>query len=266
MSNPPGKQRPFPKPAFPISIRRTRSGWRLSQHGTVLSEVLTRPGPTHSVFDVLAAACVSSGPPARDIALLGFGGGGVVAALRALGCAARIHAVDLDATGWKLLAQSRAAWLEPIAWHHADAIDWLRQSGRFDLIIDDLSVPYRGDVAKPEATWNILPNLVRKHLRPRGRALFNLLRPAHGTWAGGIRSIAQRFGPGLMIHLDEFENRILAVGTQVESPPRANPDSGGTVGPGVFNPRTAGAMIRSRLRSLGSRQADRLCVERFPRA
>ena len=37
-------------------VERTRRGVRLLQNGSVLSEVLSKPGATDSVFDVLAAA------------------------------------------------------------------------------------------------------------------------------------------------------------------------------------------------------------------
>ncbi len=230
------------------SIRRTRRGWRLSQHGTVLSEVLRQPGPTHSVFDVLAAACLT-GPPVQDIALLGFGGGSVVAALRALGCQAHIHAVDLDPTGFDLLRDAGAPWLQPFSWHHADAVEWLRSSGRFDVILDDLSIPQGGDVEKPNASWDTLPALVARHLRPNGIALFNLLRPAGRGWTRGMADIASKLGNGLVIHLDDFENRILVSSRCREQ----------LTIPGL-DPRTFGNTIRSHLRTLGSLQRKRVKI------
>lgn len=239
----------------PTTLRRTQRGWRLSQHGTVLSEILAQPGPTHSVFDVLAAACLV-GPPVRDLALLGFGGGGVVAALRALGCTARIHAVDLDPTGWNLLRQSGAPWLEPIHWHRTDAVAWLQNPARFDVIVDDLSIPRDGDVIKPEATWNVLPARVASRLRPGGRALFNLLRPADQGWTQAIQRVTAEFGPSVVIHLEEFENRIL-----VAEPSRPKPAA-----PSSTSPRLFGAGLRSGLRRLASRQSERVRVHCVPRA
>lgn len=232
------------------SVRRTRRGWRLSQHGTVLSEVLRQPGPTHSVFDVLAAACLA-GPPVQDIALLGFGGGSVVAALRALGCQARIHAVDLDPTGFELLRKAGAPWLQPFEWHHADAMEWLRSSGRFDAIVDDLSIPRNGDVEKPDATWDTLPALVADRLRSEGLAIFNLLRSARLGWTRGIEQIGARFRNGVMIHLDAFENRILVA--QNDRPIAAS---------SALRPREFGAVLRSRLRALASRQSTAVRVRR----
>lgn len=234
------------------SIRRTHRGWRISQHGTVLSEVLRQPGPTHSVFDVLAAACLTVAP-VRDIALLGFGGGSVVAALRALGCTARIHAVDLDPTGWTLLQQADASWLQPFTWHQGDAITWLQSAGCFDVVVDDLSIPRDGDVVKPDATWSILPNQVVQHLRPHGVALFNLLRPTRQGWVRGIPSIAARFRQGVIIHLHDFENRIL-VGRK----------AAGGIHSQAFAPRRFGADLRSRLRRLGSHQRARTQTRALP--
>jgi len=236
-------------PDSTTSLRRTRRGWRLSQHGTVLSEVLLQPGPTHSVFDVLAAACLI-GPTAHDIALLGFGGGSVVAALRALGCSARVHAVDLDPTGRNLLHQAGASWLEPFHWHPREAVDWLRSAGQFDVIVDDLSIPRHGDVVKPDATWNILPDLFVHHLKPEGRALFNLLRPARGGWIRGVQQVCSNYKTGVVIHFDGFENRILVAGNAAIN--ASSP---------LASPRNFGNHLRSGLRALVSRQQDQVRVQ-----
>ena len=81
-------------------LQRTPGGARLLQNGSVLSEVLSQPGPTDSVFDVLAAALnLSKGTHAG---ILGFAGGGVIAPLRAMGGRHTISGVDLDESGYKL--------------------------------------------------------------------------------------------------------------------------------------------------------------------
>jgi len=231
------------------SIRRTSRGWRWSQNGTVLSEMLRQPGPTHSVFDILAAGCLA-GKTVRDIALLGFGGGAIVAALRALRCGARIHAVDLDATGWNLLTQAGARWLEPISWYQEDACQWLQTTGSFDAVLEDLSVPSQGDILKPDATWHVLPRLVFNHLRPGGRAFFNLLRRPKLSWLDSYKSVAKPFGRCLSLILDDFENRILVT----ERLP-----AGKTA---TLEPRSLGREVRHQLKVLGSRQSHRLRVSR----
>ena len=38
-----------------MNITKTEHGLRMSQHGVVITELRTSPGPTHSVADVLAA-------------------------------------------------------------------------------------------------------------------------------------------------------------------------------------------------------------------
>ncbi len=227
----------------PVTRRRTRRGWRLLQHGTVLSEVLLRPGPTHSVFDVLAAACLLH-PDARDMAMLGFGGGSTVAALRALGSHAHVHGVDLDPHGLELLTQGGAAnWLQPFAWSQGDAIPWLRGTRRrFDVVVEDLSVPLDADIEKPASTWGLLPTLIAERLQPGGLAVFNLLRPPRVGWEAGLRQVASPFQAAVMLTLNDFQNRILIAGGH------------------PLAARTVGSSIRHALRRIGSEQAERLAV------
>jgi len=80
-------------------ITPTKHGLRLSQHGVVISELRTSPGPTHSVFDVLAATIAVLAPKNR-IGVLGFAGGGMMSPLRGLGVEAAIDSVDLDRAGY----------------------------------------------------------------------------------------------------------------------------------------------------------------------
>ncbi len=224
-----------------LQLRRTTRGWRLLQHGTVLSEMLARPGPTHSVFDVLAAATVIHAA-ATDVAVLGFGGGGTIAALRALHSSATIHAVDLDPTGHRILRRHRCAWLEPLRWQEAEAGTWLEAQARFDVILDDLSVAQDAEVIKPDLTWDRLPSLVPRHLHRDGIALFNLLRPRGVSWSRAVACVAQRFPEVRVIALDDFENRIVMAS-------RALPPA-----------RTLHAQLKGALQQLGSWQATRFHV------
>ena len=231
----------FPSSSDP-TLHRTRRGWRLSQYGTVLSEILRQPGPTHSVFDVAAAACLLH-PRPRDIALLGLGGGGILAALRALGVHATVHAVDLDPTGLDLLRRHHADWLDPLRWQRGDAIALLRRSPRrFDEILDDLSVPVDDEVEKPEASWNVLPALIASRLASGGRAVFNLLRPPTLGWTRGLSRVTAPFSRSLSVHLTDFDNRLVLAGALL---PEARP---------------TGRRLRAHLRQLRSRQATRLAI------
>ena len=76
-----------------MDITATRHGLRLSQHGVVISEMRTAAGPTHSVFDVLAALVPLLAPRGR-VGVLGFAGGGMMAAHTAPGAT-----VPLGASG-----------------------------------------------------------------------------------------------------------------------------------------------------------------------
>ena len=224
------------------TITPTKHGLRLSQHGVVISELRTSPGPTHSVFDVLAAVIAVLVPRGR-IGVLGFAGGGMMAPLRALGVASVIDSVDLDRAGYDLFCRHCPQWVRDVNWEQADAVAWLRQQPRaFGLLMDDLSVPEDGDVFKPAISWKVLPKLMRLRLRPGGFGVFNLLPPPDGVWNPGLTRIVGLFGVARIIHLDEFENRILITGDIL---------------PTV---RELGSLVRQSLRRLRSRQAGRIQV------
>ena len=225
-------------------ITPTKHGLRLSQHGVVISELRTSPGPTHSVFDVLAAVTAVLGPPGR-IGVLGFAGGGMMAPLRRLGVASVIDSVDLDRAGFDLFRQHCPQWTGGVKWEQADAVAWLRQQpAEFGLLMDDLSVPQDGDVFKPAISWNVLPELMRQRLRPGGFGVFNLLPAPGGTWNVALAGIVSLFEAARIITLDEFENRILITGDAL---PTA---------------RELGAQVRGALHRLQSRQAGRIKVSR----
>ena len=233
--------------AVRMRVKPTRHGLRFSQHGVVISELRVRPGPTHSVFDVLAALLVVLRPGGRA-GLLGFAGGGMLAPLSALEYRGPLHAVDLDRASYDAFCQHCPHWRARVQWTQADAGDWLRrQRGHFDLLLDDLSVPHEGDVVKPDLCWTELPGLIRRRLRPGGAAVFNLLPPAPGGWAAAGARIQRCFATARMIHLDQFENRILVAGELLPSA------------------RELSVALRGSLRQIGSRQAGRLRVRSLPR-
>jgi hypothetical protein len=60
-----------PRQDLLVTVTLTKHGLRLSQHGVVISELRTTPGPTHSVVDVLAALIAVLAPAGR-IGVLGF--------------------------------------------------------------------------------------------------------------------------------------------------------------------------------------------------
>lgn len=165
-------------------------GIRLAQGDVVLSELRLLPGPTHSVFDVLASLVHRLAPPG-EVAVLGFGAGGILAPMRALGCDRPLHAVDVDATGHRLFRQWCPAWAEDVAWRQADATAWLRgQRGGFACVLEDLSEPRDGDVHKPADCRRTLPRLIGRRLGRGGVAVFNLVPDADGSWPGGGRGAA----------------------------------------------------------------------------
>lgn len=225
-----------------MDITPTRQGLRLSQHGVVISELRTSPGPTHSVFDVLAGLVAVLAPPGR-VGMLGFAGGGMLAPFAGLGWTRRFDAVDLDADAYELFRRHCPRWQDQAAWHQGDAVAWLRrQRTRFGLLLDDLSVPVDGDVFKPAVCWEALPALIRTRLRPDGVAVFNLLRSPGDVWTRTVPRVAEHFGEARVILLDDFENRLLVAGATLPSA------------------RELTFQLRVALRRLRSRQAERFQV------
>lgn len=223
-----------------MRIRKHGSGVRIEQHGCVLTELPHQPGPTHSIFDVLAAAAYlyACGP---RMALLGFAGGGMLAPLRKLGGEQVVQGVDLDGAGYRVFESVAQEWAGAVKFEKDDALAWMRrQRGRFDVIVEDLSIPQGGDVVKPAVSWRDLPVVIKRSVKAGGVVVWNLL-PTPGV--GKAEMIAAcRVGPGVMVEFDYFDNRVLVQGRDVDSA------------------RIAGRRIRRALRELGSEVAEAISV------
>ncbi len=225
-----------------MEIRETCGGIRLSQHGVVISEVRLRPGPTHSVFDVLAGLIAILRPQVR-VGILGFAAGGMLAPLRSLGCDVRVEAVDLDSASHDVFQKHCSEWAGDVCWEQADAVTWLSgRRRRYPVLIDDLSVPTDGDVFKPDVSWDVIPTLMRRRLGASGVVIFNCLPGPDGRIPPVFAERLALFGPVLVILLDDFENRVVVAG------------------PGTPSARWVGKELRAALRRLGSLQSDRLWV------
>ena len=244
------QQQRMPSPPHkPDRVRTvvTGRGVRILQNGVVLSEVLAKPGPTHSVFDVLAAAVCCHGAGSR-LALLGFEGGGILAPLRALGAAHSVDAVDVSDRSCGVFQSLCGRWCGEVEFHHQDAEVWLRGTrSRFDAIIEDISVAAGRRVLQPDMVWNTLPGLVRTRLRPSGVAVFNLLKPEVTSLKTAVRHIADQFSAAYLVEFNDFENRILVVGANLGSA------------------RAASRRIRSLLATLGSRLASWISIRTLER-
>lgn len=224
----------------------TGRGLRLLNGRHTITEVLTRPGPTHSVFDVLGAcaALLSTGGP---MAVLGFAGGGLMAPLRALGCDVAVSGVDLSLDGARAFKRVSRHWAGAYQVVESDAADFLLRSKRpFDLIIEDLSLQIPGDVIKPMVSLEVLPGRIAASLAPGGTAIVNVL-PVSGM---RLREVVSRLAKplaraGCELSFDAFDNRILVLGRRV--PP----------------PATFGRALRAALRTLRSRQANQIHVRRW---
>lgn len=224
-----------------IRVVRTRHGARLIQDDAVLSELRSEPGPAHGVFDVLAA-CVAASPGPRCL-VLGFAAGGLVGPLRAMGWAHPIDAVDWSSTGAEVFRRFAGGWAGEIRLARAEAGDWLRRTpGRWDLILDDLSVPSAEGVVKPDLSLGELPGLVRRRLRRGGLAVTNLLGRRGLAWRELIRRVTPTGRHAALVTLRDYQNRIVVAGDGLPAAAELSRD------------------LRRRLGGIGSRQAGRVRV------
>lgn len=227
-----------------LRIVRRRHRALLVDRGDVVSSLPDRPGPTHDLFDVLAAAVAAFAPGPR-LALLGFAAGSVVAPLRALGWTAPIEAVDRDPRGQEIFRRMAAGWAGVVHVCRADAYAWLaRRRARFDAVLDDLSMPGLEGQVKPPISLDGLPDLIARRLSPRGVAVVNLLPVPGGSWREAIAAVAAPFPETIVVEGELWENRVAIAGSAL--PP----------------PRAAGRRLRRALAALGSREAGRIRIRR----
>jgi spermidine synthase len=225
-----------------VKIVRTRRGARIVDDDVILSEIRRDPGPTHSLFDALAA-CVAALAPGPRFALLGFAGGGMIAPLRARGYDAPVESVDLSRAGEKIFHELSGAWAGAVSVAEQDAAVWLKaRRARYDVIVEDLSVPSPGGTVKPYVTFDTMPDLIRARLERTGVAVFNLL-PLPGTsWDALLMRVAMPHRRAVCVHLDDYENRFVLAGDAL---PTA---------------QAASRAIRTALRDIGSHMASRLVL------
>lgn len=230
-----------------MRIVRLQRRARIVDGRDVLSEILDHPGPTHTMFDVLAA-CVAALSPGPRVAMLGFAGGGVVAPLRAMGFHAPLAAVDLSMQGVRLFRELAGPWAGTVEVDQADAAAWLqRRTRRYDLIFEDLSTTRsRGRLAvKPAVSIETLPALMQRRLRSNGVVVTNLLPMPKMRWEILLQRLAAPFAHAQVVHLDGYVNRILLAGRQL---PEA---------------RATSARLRAALARIGSNQTAAIHVRRL---
>lgn len=224
-----------------MRIVSTRQGGRLMHGPHVLSEVRRTPGPTHSVFDLLAA-CATAFGRGDMLAMLGFAAGGMVAPLRALGWTHTINAVDLCLDGLTLFDACVGDWTGHVRIAQADAVDWLERHGLWDIVVEDLSIQIPGDVTKPQVSLDILPKLVASRLEPKGVAVFNAFSVDGLSDRALLEKIGAPYACARVVRLDSFTNLVVVAG---ETLPTA---------------REMSRVLRTTLGALGSSLADEVRV------
>ena len=103
----------------------------------------------------------------------------------------------------------------------SDAVEWLHsQRGKFDLLLEDLSVGRNGDVFKPDVSIDTLPRLIQSKLKPSGVTVFNLLPGDDRTWAEMTAKVCAPFGFGVQVLFESYYNRVLVLGNEALPPAR----------------------------------------------
>ena len=225
-----------------MRVVRTHQGARIEQGDLVLSEIRSEPGPTDSLFDVLAA-CMASLVPGHRAAVLGFAGGGLVAPLRAMGFGHPLTAVDLSLQYEPLFRELSEPWCGHVDVVQAEASAWLKRDDRsWDLLLDDLSADGPQGETKPEVSLTTLPDLMARRLQPRGIAVTNVLPVPSVAWRTLLPTLARPYRRAHVLTFDAWENRVLIAGNHL-----------GTA-------RETAAPIRHALRVIGSGEVYGLSV------
>lgn len=199
-----------------MRIVRTRRGARMEEDGLILSEILAQPGPTNTLFDVLAVSVAALARGPRTL-LLGFAGGGMIAPMRALGFGHPVEAVDLSLEGESIFRELSTPWCGQVVVHEAEASAWLRRQRRaYDVIVEDLSAPTPQGTTKPPVALEVLPALMARHLRPTGLVVVNVLPVPGMPWTQLLPRLAAPHARARVIVLDDWENRVLLLGETLE--------------------------------------------------
>lgn len=218
-----------------VCVEPCEGGLALSVDGTFASWYAPGAQTTRGVWDALAASLLLLPPERRcAVLVLGLGGGSAARVVRALAPSASITGVEYDA---EVVAAARehfdldALHIEVIV---ADAREFLlRETRRFDFIIDDIFIGNAADVRKPN--WMLEGDAERAPLQsPTGNAAeagaAGVLWPDSGIAlalrrlaSGGIfscnsideapqvqRLLSEKFPHLLRISVRDYDNRIFA--------------------------------------------------------
>ena len=192
-------------------VRWTEHSVEILDGDIVVSHLPLRPGPTDSLFDVMAALACIAGPEGCDrIDLLGFAAGGVVAPLRALGFEGTVVGIDLDPAGMKIFRRASEGWGGSVRLERTDAIGWLEaEPPGLSVVIDDLSIPGGVDVLKPYESFEVVPRLAAERLGEGGFFLSNLLPHETAPWEAVLASVASPFADAREVRFEDWENRLV---------------------------------------------------------
>lgn len=201
----------------PLKIIKHARGARIVDGDDVISEIRAQPGPTHTLFDVLAA-CIAGLAEGPRIAVLGFAGGGIVAPLRAMQCNAELQCVDLSLAGEKIFRKLSAKWAGKVRVDRQDASRWLRRKRTpFDCILEDLSLPATAERegVKPDISLHVIPPMMAESLTPDGVVIINMLPMPGMTWNDLMIPFTHSFRRVCVIHFEGYVNRVVVAGKRL---------------------------------------------------
>lgn len=244
-------------------LRRSDEAIEWIEGGLVYSRVLFRPGPTHTLLDVLAAlACDGAARSRGPIVILGFAAGGIVPPLRALGYDGPVIGVDIDVAGAAVFEEACGDWAGDVEIVQDDAVAWLERDGVSPAcIVDDLSCvldapvdvavdrvpdPDAVRVSKPFESIEAVPRLAASRLAPDGAFVSNLLPWPGASWESLLGNVTVPFAVARCLVMQDYENRLVIAG----------PDDGDA----------PAARIDRLLAALDSRQRGAFQIEAVPRS
>ncbi len=195
-----------------VEVKHSREGKTLKVEGTFASWYRPGSAVTGSVWDAIAAPILALPVERRgSVLILGLAGGSAARVVRAVAPEARIRGVELFPEIIEAAREHFDLDALDIDLVIGDALDFLREdTGRYDLILEDVFVGVGRGVHKPG--WLPSPGheLARERLKPGGLLVSNTLDEVNEV----KRSMRKLFPKMVRIEIEDYENAVMVGGPE----------------------------------------------------